>query len=245
MNIIAIIPARGGSKGIRNKNLSLLGGYPLVAYAIAAARLSRRIRRTIVSTDSREIAETARRFGAEVPFMRPRRFARDDSPDLEWVRHALDWLRREEGGMPDLLVHLRPTTPLREPRIIDAAIARLAARPEATSMRSAHPVAETPVKWFRLRGGGYFKGLLPGYTIEQLNLPRQAFPTVYVPDGYVDVLRPSYISRTGRLHGPQMLGFISPVCHEVDAPEDLDFLRYVVGDGKHVLTHHLRRSHPL
>ena len=116
---ICIIPARGGSKGVPGKNIRDVGGFPMIAYSIIASKLSKNIERTIVSTDSQEIADIALKYGAEVPFLRPEKFARDDSKDIEFFQHAIDWFSENEGYVPNYWVQLRPTTPLRESSIID------------------------------------------------------------------------------------------------------------------------------
>ena len=225
--IFAIIPARGGSKGVPKKNIRPLAGYPLIAYSIAAARLCSRINRIIVSTDSKEIAELSRRYGAEVPFIRPAEFAGDLSPDRDFVIHALKWFEENEGAVPEYLVHLRPTTPLRDPALIDEAIAAIMSNPEATSLRSGHEAPESPFKWFMRGEEGYFYGFnpddpRPGYT----NLPRQTFPTVYIPDGYVDVLRTLFVLNSDDIHGNRIMGFVSPMCQEVDSLESFEFLEF-------------------
>jgi N-acylneuraminate cytidylyltransferase len=225
--VFAIIPARRGSKGVPKKNSRPLAGYPLIAYSIAAARLCSRIDRIIVSTDSEEIAELSRKHGAEVPFMRPAELASDLSPDRDFVMHALEWFEKNEGAMPDYLVHLRPTTPLRDPALLDEAIAAFMSNPEATSLRSGHEAPESPFKWFMRDEQGYFHGFnpddpRPGHT----NLPRQLFPTVYIPDGYVDVLRASFVLNSKDIHGNRIMGYVSPTCHEVDRLENFEFLEF-------------------
>src|SRR4249919_39335 len=112
-NILALIPARGGSKSIPRKNLLPIAGKPLIAYSIEHALMSQHVTRTVVSTDDPEIASVARACGAEVPFMRPAEFAQDLSTDLEVFRHALTWLREHERYECGLVVHLRPTGPVR------------------------------------------------------------------------------------------------------------------------------------
>ena len=108
----AIIPARGGSKGVPRKNIKLLKGFPLIAYSIVAAKMSKMTDRVIVSTDSQEISDIAQKYDAEVPFLRPAEYAHDRSPDIDFVRHAIDWFAKNESNQPELFVHLRPTTPL-------------------------------------------------------------------------------------------------------------------------------------
>ena len=129
-NIFSIIPARSGSKGIPGKNIKLLNGIPLIAFSIQASLKSENISRTIVSTDSEEIANIARKFGAEVPFLRPSAISGDNSTDFEFFIHAIEWFKTNEGKIPDYFVHLRPTTPLREPNVIDKAINYFINHPE-------------------------------------------------------------------------------------------------------------------
>jgi CMP-N,N'-diacetyllegionaminic acid synthase len=244
LNITAIIPARAGSKGVPAKNIRLLGGHPLLAYSIAAAALSERIDRVIVSTDSPEIAAIAKEYGAEAPFLRPAELARDDSTDLEFMIHAIDWLGEREGAIPDYLAQLRPTTPLREPALIDAAIVQLLNRADATSLRSAHPAPESPRKWFQRDGRGYFRSLFDHGDNEALNQPRQAFPDAYIPDGYVDLVIPALIRESGRLYGERMLGFVSPCCVEVDTEDDFDRLEYELLKNGSVLWNYLKENYP-
>ena len=235
----ALIPARGGSKGVPGKNIRLLGGYPLIAYSIAAARVATSVDRVVVSTDSDDIAAIATRYGAEVPFLRPREIAQDNSPDIDFVLHAISHFKKHEGTVPEFFVHLRPTTPLRDPACIDAAIRAIAAHPDATSLRSAHPSPESPFKWFLLKEDGFYTGILTD-DMDALNRPRQMFPTVYVPDGYVDVLRTSFIQSSSSMHGHKVLGFVSPVCREVDTQEDFEALEFQIQQGGNPVQKYLR-----
>lgn len=241
--IIAIIPARGGSKGVPGKNIRLLGGYPLIAYSIIVARLSKRIRRTIISTDSKEIAAIGEEYGAEVPFLRPAEISGDKATDIEFVEHALDWFKQKEGVLPKYLVHLRPTTPLRDPVVIDEAIQEITGNPDSTSLRSGHLAPESPFKWFCKDKEGYFKGITAGISNDDLNRPRQAFTDVYIPDGYVDVLKTAYIEKSGKLHGEKMIGYVSPPCVEVDSMEDFESLEYELHRKKLVIFDHLKNKY--
>lgn len=244
MNIIAIIPARSGSKGVPGKNIRLLGDYPLLAYSVVAAKLSEKIGRVIVSTDSAEIAAISKEYGAEAPFLRPAELALDHSTDQEYIQHVLIWLQDHEGVIPDYLVQLRPTTPLRNPAIIDAAIETIDDHAEATSLRSAHPAPESPFKWFQIDARGYFQGLMNAMSNDLLNNPRQQFPEAYIPNGYVDVIRPSLIIQAGVLYGDKMIGFIVPRCIEIDTVNDFDFLEYDLHRNGSVLWEHLKKHYP-
>lgn len=224
----AIVPARGGSKGVAGKNIRLLGGHPLIAWAIMAGKLAKTIDRVVVSTDSAEIADIARQYGAEVPFLRPPEISTDNSPDRDFVIHALDWFRDQENDEPDFLVHLRPTTPLRDPVLVDEAVRMIAGDDRATALRSAHALAESPHKLFQI-SDGYLTGFFPDDPRpEYYNLPRQQFPVAYQPDGYVDVLRTRFVRSGTSLHGQNMMAFVTPYTVEVDRPEDFDRLEFML-----------------
>lgn len=227
-SIYAIIPARGGSKGVPGKNIRCLKGYPLIAYSIAICKMSSKIDRTIISTDSGQIAETARKYGGEIPFYRPIEYAKDMSGDIEFVNHALNWFADNEGCLPEYIVHVRPTTPLRRRDIFDSAIETMISNKEATSMRSAHKAPESPFKWFLKTEEGYLKGLRENISNEKANEGRQKFPVVYIPDGYIDIIKTEYVIQNGILHGEKMLGFESPMCTEVDTEEELKQIEYQI-----------------
>ena len=242
MDAYALIPARGGSTGVPGKNIALLGGFPLIAYAIAAAKLTPSITRVVVSTDSEAIANIAKRFGAEVPFMRPAEIARNDSRDIEFLLHATKWFEENEGSVPEYVVELRPTTPLRHPEDIEKAIIMIKVHPEASSLVSAHEIRESPHKLFSLQGG-QFKGLFPhDPRPEYWNLPRQAFPPIFQPDGYVDILKASNMKKTGRQHGDQILAFVSPDTGEIDRAEDFKFIEFKLQAEKWEVYDYLKKN---
>jgi N-acylneuraminate cytidylyltransferase len=221
--VLALIPARGGSKGIPRKNVMLLAGKPLIAYSILQALASQRITRVIVSTDDDEIAEVAREWGAEVPFKRPSRYAQDLSPDIDVFRHTLEWLNENEGYAPDLMVHLRPPGPARRVELIDKAIDLLAANPEADSVRSVSVALQTPYKMWQLDEDGYLDPLLRiEGTSDCQSLPRQQLPMVYWQNGYVDVVRPRAILTENSMWGARALPFIvNEHQFELDYPESI------------------------
>lgn len=225
--VIAIIPARSGSKGIKNKNLADLGGFPLISYSIIAARLSKRIDRILISTDSEQYAEIGRKFGAEVPFLRPPELSGDSATDRDFMVHSMKWVMDHEGKLPEYWVHLRPTTPLRDPIHLDAAIDALDRLPEATALRSAHACPESPFKWFRINQEGYLTALTSEDTqLDKFNMPRQNYPQVYIPDGYVDVVKSSFVMKSEFFHGDKVLAYESPFCTEVDSADELELLKF-------------------
>jgi CMP-N,N'-diacetyllegionaminic acid synthase len=227
--VVALIPARAGSKGVPNKNIRALGGHALLEWSIAACKKSKRIDRVIVSTDSVAYQSLCRDFGAEVPFLRPAEISGDRSTDYEFIVHALDWLS-DNGGEPDYIVHIRPTTPFRAPELIDAAIeAFTSAGAAATALRSVHEMAESAYKTFEIAPGGQLKRLGSDSTaLDAANNARQAFPKTYIPNGYVDVLSTAFIRQSRLLHGDHVMPFVTPTVAEVDTEDDFDFLEYQI-----------------
>ena len=230
-SVIAIIPARSGSKGVIDKNIKLLAVHPLIAYSIAAARLAKSIDRVIVSTDSEAYADIARDYKAEVPFLRPVEISGDTSTDYDFVRHLLDWMSYNEGELPEYIVHLRPTTPLREIHYIDTAIDIIKKNTCATALRSVHEMSESAFKSFEIE-----KDLLKPigsnvFDLDAFNKPRQGFSKTYQPNGYVDVLKTSYIIENKKLHGDHVMAFITPYVVEVDTVDDFEYLEYQVSKG--------------
>jgi CMP-N,N'-diacetyllegionaminic acid synthase len=244
MKTLALIPARGGSKGVPKKNIRPLSGYPLIAYSIAASLRCEGIERTIVSTDSEEIAEIARFYGAEVPFMRPSEFAHDRSPNIDFILHALDWLKKNEGTEPEYIVQVLPTTPLRDPRLMNQAIGAIRSNPAATSLRSVHELPEPPQKMMGI-SDGFLTGFFPDDPRpEYYNLPRQTFPPAFHPNGYVEIIRTSYARGGGGLFGPRVLAFITPVTVEIDLPEEFEYLEYYIEKKGHPVYDYLKRTFP-
>jgi len=153
VEILAIIPARSGSKSIKDKNIRIVGGKPMLVHSVEHARASKLVTRVILSTDSPEYAEIGRKAGAEVPFIRPACYAADDSLDIDVFEHALAWLKENEGYEPDVVVHLRPTFPTRNPEDIDKMVELLLDHPECDCVRSVAESKETPFKMWVIDNG--------------------------------------------------------------------------------------------
>ena len=233
--VLAVIPARGGSKGIPHKNIRDFAGYPLIAYSIVAGLQAETVTRVIVSTDDEKIAAVARQWGAETPFLRPAEFAQDQTTDLPVFQHALKWLAENEGYRPDVVVQLRPTSPVRPVGLVDEAVRMLLARPEADSVRGVVPAGQNPHKMWRIDpGSGQMKNLLdvPGL-LEPYNAPRQALPPVYWQTGHIDVIRPRAIlemdSMSGRVILPVMIDPRYTV--DIDTPADWQRYEWLVSSG--------------
>lgn len=223
-SVLAIIPARGGSKSIPRKNIKLLHGIPLIAYSIAAGLQANRVNRVIVSTDDDEIAKTARRFGTEVPFMRHTELALDDTPDLPVFQHALTWLRKHENYIPDVIVQLRPTSPFRPPKLVDQAVDILLDNKTADSVRTVIPSGQNPYKMWRAAKNGYINPLLKATGIaEPYNAPRQKLPLTYWQTGHVDAIRYKTIMTKSSMSGRRILPVILDPRYAIDIDTEADW----------------------
>ena len=250
MEILAIIPARGGSKGIPRKNIRDFAGYPLIAYSIQAALTSKYVTRTIVSTDDLEIAEVARQYGAETPFIRPSEFAQDRSLDLPVYKHALEKLRDQEGYIPDLVVQLRPTSPIRPINLVDDAIEAILNNPKADLVRGVVPSGQNPHKMWKFnRELGTLEGLIKVEGIQEpYNAPRQVLPETFWQTGHIDVIKPEVILKHNSMSGKNILPvFIDPdFTVDLDKPSDWVKAEWIVwyGDLQMVTPGNQRRKLP-
>jgi CMP-N,N'-diacetyllegionaminic acid synthase len=228
--ILALIPARAGSKSIPGKNLKDLHGHPLMAYSIGIAQLSKYINRIILSTDSEEYAEIGRSYGAETPFIRPAKYATDKAGDIHYYTHLVHWLAKNEGYEPDLIVILRPTAPARDPKMLDKVIEMAIKNQTATTVRTAHPVDRTPYKMFRVKKGlAHFYGIedFPK-NAESMNMSRQFVPKAYELNGYIDVVRPSVFKKTGMVYGNTIVPIITEKTADIDELSDFAFAEKIL-----------------
>jgi CMP-N,N'-diacetyllegionaminic acid synthase len=216
--VLAVIPARGGSKGIPDKNIRLLAGQTLVERAAYAAAESGLIDRTILSTDSERIAEEGRRIGLEVPFIRPAHLAADDTPMLPVIEHAIDFL--EQGGWsPEIVVLLQPTSPLRRPDHVRNAVRQL----RQSGADSVVTVIELPRHLspdyvMRVEGGRLVPFLAHGASVTR----RQDARPAYVRDGTVYAFWRRTMTETGTIYGrdcqPLVLRALESLT--IDTPQD-------------------------
>jgi CMP-N-acetylneuraminic acid synthetase len=220
--VLAIIPARGGSKSIPHKNILDFAGFPLITYSIAAALEAETVNRVIVSTDDEEIGAIAREYGAEVPFLRPDDISGDSTPDLPVFKHALEWLDTNEKYQPEIIVQLRPTSPLRTIEHINQAVWKLIERPEVDSIRTVCVPFQNPYKMWKIDGDGLMQPLIDSGLPESYNLPRQALPEVFWQTGYVDAVWVDTILEKDSMTGERILPLVigAEEWVDIDSPDD-------------------------
>lgn len=220
--ILAIIPARSGSKSVKDKNIRLINGKPMLAYSIEHAQQSAYITRIIVSTDSEKYAEIARRYGAETPFLRPAEFSTDTALDIEAFEHALRFLKKEEGYEPELVVQLRPTYPIRDSKDIDHMIEMMLRDKSIDSVRCIAPAKEIAYKMWREMPDGTIVPILTDIP-EAYNMPRQKLPQIYYQNACIDVVRASVIMEQHSMSGKKIVPY--KLKHNFDIDTEEDFAR--------------------
>lgn len=219
--ILALIPARSGSKSVVNKNIRLIAGKPMLAYSIEHAKKSEYITRIILSTDSGQYAEIGRSYGAEVPFLRPAEYATDQALDYDVFFHALSYLEKNENYIPKLVVQLRPTYPIRNVRDIDAMIERMLGDETIDSMRCIAPAKETPYKMWRMDEKGFLIPLMKDIK-ECYNMPRQVLPSIYYQNACIDVIRTETIMKLNSMSGNRIAGYQMSENYDIDTEEDFE-----------------------
>ncbi len=223
--IYAIIGARSESKSIIDKNIQDVNGKPLIAFSILTAKFVPEIDRIIFSTDSIKYKKIAKKYGAECLYLQPENISKDISGDI-WVLYLINWLKENEKELPEFLVHLRPTSPLRDSKYISKAIQFIKQHPEATALRSVHKMNQPAYKHFEIEKG-FLKAVGSGsFDLDEANKPRHLYPTTYDANGYVDILRTSHILKENKIHGNKVIAFHVPYIIDIDEMKDLQYLRY-------------------
>lgn len=248
--VLAVIQARSGSKGVPGKNIRHLLGKPLMGWMIEAARRCRRIDRLILSTDSPEYARIGRSFGAETPFLRPAEWATDAATDLDVLTHALTQLKAQEGYEPQITVRLQPTNPTFPTTLIDQGIEMLLSRPEADSLRPVTLSPKHPFKMWRFAPEGeWIEPLLPAEGTglrEPYNLGRGQLPSVWVQVGAMEVIRSQVILQQKSMAGRRVLGLaVQEPLWTVNIDSELDFLLAEVALQKLLAAQGRTAAHPL
>lgn len=219
MSVIALVPARGGSKSIPQKNIIDFMGKPLIAWTIESALKSELIDRVVVSTDCEKIAAIARKYGAEVPFVRPSSLAEDSSLDFPVFEHAIGWLEENERADISCVVHLRPTTPLRPEGLIDHGISKLLGS-NADSLRAVCEPLNNPFKMWKIKDNGLMVPLVETEVVEAFNQPRQALPACFWQTGTLDVIKINTLKVLKSMTGNNVLSLVIDKSIAVDIDDE-------------------------
>lgn len=229
LNILCVIPARSGSKGLPNKNIRLYKNKPLLSYSILQAKHCKYSKnmRIIVSTDSEQYAKIARNYGAETPFLRPKRISGDLSTDYECIKHTVDWLQNEEKYYPDIIIHLRPTQPCRKIQDINKTIdIFIQNRTNYDSLRSVIPVNKSPYKMYTISNNTLeplFKDL--NGLKEPFNMARQMLPNAYLHNGYIDIFNANILNQK-TISGTRILPYVMEDNDNIDIDYEDDLYKY-------------------
>lgn len=235
---IALIPARSGSKRVPHKNIMILAGHPLIAYTICAAQQSGVFDRVVVSTDNEEYAKIARHYGAETPFLRPKNIGGDTSPDIEWIKHALDWYSRS-GDEYDAFSILRPTSPCRKPKTIKRAWRQFAKQSGVDSLRAVELCVQHPAKMWVVRD----ERMHPLMPMTQENIPPYystqyaALPKVYAQNASLEIAWTSVVREHGTIAGEVLTPFLTVDDEglDVNTQRDWQLLEMMVNSGEATL----------
>ena len=230
MKILCLIPARSGSKGIKDKNIRELSGKPLIAWSIEQAKNSKYPMRIIVTTDSEKYASIARNYGAETPFLRPSEISQDLSTDLEFIQHALEELEKEDY-VPDFIVQLRPTYPTRKVETLDETIDLfIENRDKYDSLRTVIPFDKSPYKMYRIENNilePLFREV--NGIKEPYNQCRQNLPSTYLHNGYIDILNTNIVKK-GIISGERIYPYIMTgnEYHDIDYEDDFKEVEKII-----------------
>ena len=232
--MVALIPARQGSKRVPGKNVRLLGAHPVMAYTIAAALESGVFESAIVSTDSEEIASIARHYGAEVPFLRPRQFAGDTSPDIEWLEYTMAELKRR-GRQWECFSLLRPTSPFRTAATIRRAWAQFTAQQDVDSLRAVEECGQHPGKMWVIDGDRMSPLLPPGPDGRPAHsTPYQALPPVYVQNASLEIAWTRVVVEGRTIAGNVLMPFLTEGYEgfDINDPRDWMVAERLMADGE-------------
>lgn len=207
-SVVALIPARKGSKSIRYKNIKYLNGHPLISYSIVAALNCPSIDEVFVTTDSEKIKKISKKYGAKVPFLRPKNISNDNSKDITFFNHFLNFRTKQNLFLPEFIVHLSPTCPFRDINDISSAIKKIKSIKDSTSLRSVSEAKFSPYKMFKEKNG-FLSGLFKELKGEYYNSPRQSFGQTYIPNGHVDIIKTNHLLKNKNLHGNKIISFVS------------------------------------
>lgn len=224
--IWSLIPAKGFSKRVKKKNLQKINGLELVCYSILISVMNLKVKKTFVTTDDERIKKISEKYGAIVPFLRPKNISSYHSEDFEYVFHFLNFIKNKENFLPEYILQLRPTTPFRNNKIINRAISKIKKYKDAESLRSSHIASHPPEKQFRSEGEFYTDINLKKINSDSFNKPSHLFSTTFDPNGYIDILKTEFLLKNkNKIYGKKILSFVTPKSIDIDTKQDLEYAR--------------------
>ncbi len=220
--IIAVIPARSGSKSIKDKNIKILAGKPLIAYSIEQCFKSKLFSKVYISTDSEKYAKISKKFGDVEILFRPKKISNDNSTDYQMIKHLIN----NTDNNFEFIAHIRPTSPQREIEVLKKATKSFI-KSNFSSLRSVHEMSETSYKSVEIINGQIKPLKKLRLNIEDINKPRQHFPKTYFPNGIIDIYRKKVIIKEKQLFGKKVKAFLTSYSQEIDVIEDFKYLKYL------------------
>ena len=231
--VLVIVPARSGSKGLPNKNILPLAGRPLLAWSIEHGLNSELTSRVLCSTDDKKIATIARHYGAETPFLRPKNLSGDNENDSSFTVHAINWLAKNENWDTDIVVILRPTSPIRDPSDIDGVIQMMIENPSAHSCLSVVEAEKSPYKMLRQQNDGSIVALINCEVPDQLNAARQTLPKAFQQTGAIHAVRGQIAVKNNTVIGSVILPYEpkNKSIIDIDSLEDFAKAEHILAQG--------------
>ncbi len=224
--VLAVIPCRSGSKGIKDKNIIHVFGKPLIYYTILFAQSCNFIDKILISTDSRKYQRISESFGLAVNFLRPKKISKDSSLDVSFFKHAIDYLKKNQNYKPDFVVHLRPTSPLRKIKDLKNMLDIFVKKKKADSIRSISIMKKNPYKCWEMNSGNILKQIIKNKTFfkEPYNAPRQLLPNFYYQNGIFDIFRARILEKNV-ISGKKILGYCTDESLDIDNYHDIENLK--------------------
>ena len=229
MKIISLIPARSGSKGLKHKNIKKIGRHSLIGLAINCSKNSKYIKRTVLSTDSNFYASIGKKYGADVPFLRPKKISSSNTKDISVVKHMIMQLNlHNKQSEKCIIIYLRPSSPFRNTKILDKAInVFLKNYKKYDSLRSVSEMSESAFKTFVIKSNNLRSLSNENNYLESSNLPRQKAKKTFTGNGIIDIYKLSFILKHKKLHGKNVYPFITDQYPEIDNQNDFSYVKYL------------------
>ena len=231
--IWALVPARSGSKSIKNKNLKKIGNYSLVARAVRTAKNCKYIDRVFLSTDSIKIQKEGIKYKAEVPFLRSKKNSRNSSTDYDVMKEFLSKISKIEKTIPKYILYLRPTTPIRSNKILEKAIQKMKKLNNYDSLTSVHKMSEPVHKKFFIKNRQLIS-IFSKMSLDKSNEPRQNFPNSYTANGYLDIIKSKNILKHKKYLYKKCFPFLIPETIDIDTKFDLALAKFLTRNKNYV-----------